>query len=394
MLGKKLQLGLTALTLAVVVSAGTHALWSQPATPTHPATISDQVATEDRVRKPGWWPTNGSFPSNAYVGAGTCAQCHADLVAAQSTTSMAKTATRAAASELLKQHPLSYKLGPYSYQATRGEAAATYSVADGANSYSTNLQWSFGIRMGQSYLFERNGGIFMAPLTYYPEHGAWDFTVDQAHSIPDSLEKAVGRHLLDSEVRGCFNCHNTAATTSDRFDPDHSTPGLTCEACHGPGADHVSAVKSGLAEQGNTMIMNPRHLNPVESIDFCGSCHRTWWDVTLSGSTGITSLRFPPYRLENSRCWGKGDARLTCVACHDPHRPLEREAAAYDSRCLACHINAAGAKSTVDHPGGACPVARKDCVSCHMQKFQVVDIPVKFTDHQIRVIRTSDAIPR
>ena len=47
-----------------------------------------------------------------------------------------------------------------------------------------------------------------------------------------------------------------------------------------------------------------------------------------------------------------------------------------------------------DHPGGACPVARKDCVNCHMQKFQVVDIPVKFTDHQIRVIRANDTIPK
>jgi len=54
-------------------------------------------------------------------------------------------------------------------------------------------------------------------------------------------------------------------------------------------------------------------------VDYCGSCHRTWWDVTLDESPGLKSLRFQPYRLENSRCWGKGDARLTCVACHDPH---------------------------------------------------------------------------
>jgi hypothetical protein len=384
----------TAIAVVVVTGIGSVDLWSQSATQTHPATISEQVATEDRLRKQGWWPTKGSFPASAYVGNGTCARCHADLVSMQRTTSMAETATRAAGSELLIQHPLSYKLGPYTYQAARRGETATYSVADGANSFSTSLRWAFGIRMGQSFLFERNGGIFMAPLTYYPEAGLWDFTVDQPHSVPDSLEKAVGRHLLDSEVRGCFNCHNTASTTSDRFDPEHSIPGLTCEACHGPGADHISAVKAGLAEQGNTMILNPRHFSPVESIDFCGACHRTWWDVTLSGSTGITSLRFPPYRLENSRCWGKGDTRLTCVACHDPHRPLEREAAAYDSRCLSCHMNSPRTKPAADHPGAACPVGRKECIRCHMQKYQVVDIPVKFTDHQIRVIRANDPIPK
>jgi hypothetical protein len=104
-------------------------------------------------------------------------------------------------------------------------------------------------------------------------------------------------------------------------------------------------------------------------------------------------MRFPPYRLENSRCWGKGDARLTCVACHDPHSPLQREAAAYDNKCLACHVNGPDAKPTSDHPGLPCPKARKDCSECHMPKYQVTDIPVKFTDHQIRVVRPNEAIP-
>jgi hypothetical protein len=248
--------------------------------------------------------------------------------------------------------------------------------------------------MGQSFLFEKNGGTFMAPLTYYPEPGVWDFTVDQPHAVPQSMEKAVGRHLTSAEVQGCFNCHNTASFTKDQFDPENSIPGVTCEACHGPAADHIAAVKAGLADQGTTMIMNPRHLNPVDAVDFCGSCHRAWWDVTLSGATGIKSLRFPPYRMENSRCWGTGDARLTCTACHDPHGALQREASYYDPRCLSCHVNSVGAKVTADHPGAACPVARKDCVSCHMPKARVEDIPVEFTDHQIRIVRSDAAIPK
>jgi hypothetical protein len=366
---------------------------AQPSTHARPATIGEQQATEDRLRKPGWWPTKGSFPLGDFVGDETCARCHADIFASQKSSSMAQTAARAPKSELLAKHPLNYKLGNYAYQASANGQTATYSLTDGTTSFSTPLQWAFGIRMGQSYLFEKNGGIYMAPLTYYPETAVWDFTVDQPHSVPESFDKAGGRHLLDSEVRGCFNCHNTAATTSDHFDPEHSRPGITCEACHGPAADHIAAATSGLAEQGTTLILNPRQLNPVDSVDFCGSCHRTWWDVTLSGATGLKSLRFPPYRIENSRCWGKGDARLTCVACHDPHKPLDRQAASYDQHCLSCHVNSAGAKPTADHPGAACRTAKKDCVSCHMPQYQVVDIPVKFTDHQIRVVRPNETIP-
>jgi hypothetical protein len=380
-------------TFALAPCIGCSTLWSQTAQ-SHPATLVQQLATEDRLRKPTWWPTKGSFRRSDFVGDAACAGCHAEIVGLQKSTSMAQTATRAEDSELLAKHPLTYKLGSYAYQAKTDGRVATYSVGDGSASFSTPLQWAFGIRMGQSYLFEKNGGIYMAPLSYYPAAGVWDFTVDQPHSAPDSFDKAIGRHLLDTEVRGCFNCHNTNATVSDRFDPQHSIPGVTCEACHGPGAYHVAAAGLGLAEQGSTMILNPGHLNPVDSVDFCGSCHRTWWDVTLSGATGLKSLRFPPYRLENSRCWGNGDERLTCLACHDPHRPLDQNDSSYDRRCLSCHVNSAGAKPTAEHPGAACPTAQKDCVSCHMPKYQVTDIPVKFTDHQIRVVRPNEQIPQ
>jgi hypothetical protein len=383
-----------AFTFALALCLGCLRLWSQIAAPPHPATLVEQLATEDRLRKSAWWPTKGSFGRSDFVGDAACARCHADIVAVQKSSAMAQTATRAEDSELLAKYPLTHNLGSFAYKAKRDGKTATYSVADGTSSFSATLKWAFGIRMGQSYLFEKNGGVYMAPLTYYPAVGAWDFTVDQPHSAPESFDKALGRHLLDDEVRGCFNCHTTAATVSDHFDPEHSTPGVTCEACHGPGAYHVAAAGMGFAEQGSTMILNPGHLSPVDSVDFCGACHRTWWDVTLSGATGLKSLRFPPYRLENSRCWGNGDPRLTCLACHDPHRPLNHDVGSYDPRCLSCHVNSVGAKPTADHPGAACPTARKDCVSCHMPKYQVVDIPVEFTDHQIRVVRPNEQIPQ
>ena len=56
--------------------------------------------------------------------------------------------------------------------------------------------------------------------------------------------------------------------------------------------------------------MNPSRLDPVESVDFCGACHRTWEDVVTNIGLGALNLRFAPYRLENSKCWGKPDARL------------------------------------------------------------------------------------
>ena len=58
----------------------------------------------------------------------------------------------------------------------------------------------------------------------------------------------------------------------------------------------------------------------------CGACHRTSADAVLPGLSkmGIINVRLQPYRLEKSRCWGKGNARLTCVGCHDPHVQVAR----------------------------------------------------------------------
>jgi hypothetical protein len=371
--------------LALAVGGADRSAWAQ-AESKPPETIADQLSTEERLRKPGWWPTKGSFPRDQFLGSAACAQCHFAIAKTQRESEMAQTATLAAKSEILKNHSLDHKLGPYSYRAEVHADGATYAVSDAARSISGPLTWTFGIMMGQSYFFDYNNHTYLVPLSFYPGTRAFGFTVDQPHSVPESLEKALGRPLTDEQILGCFNCHTTAATTDGHFDPQHSMPGVGCEACHGPGKSHVAAAITGFAGDGEKHILNPRTFKAVDLIDFCGACHRTWWDVTLGGLTGPRSLRFQPYRIENSRCWGKGDARLACIACHDPHRPLTGETSSYDQHCLACHVNGTDAKPTADHPGEPCKVARNDCAKCHMPQSEVIDIPVRFTDHQIRVV--------
>jgi len=161
------------------------------------------------------------------------------------------------------------------------------------------------------------------------------------------------------------------------------------------GRTHAAAMKSDAPQPGAQTIMNPKNLDPVASVDFCGACHRTWEDVVTAGFTriGTANARFAPYRLENSKCWRNPDARLTCVACHDPHQPLEHDPAAYDSRCLQCHVNQRGAKTTADHPGAACRIGTKDCTTCHMPKIESASQHSTFTDHWIRIVRAGKPYP-
>lgn len=92
-------------------------------------------------------------------------------------------------------------------------------------------------------------------------------------------------------------------------------------------------------------ITNPKYLFSAESADFCGVCDRTWADVAIGMpvNTGATHMCLQSYRLEMSRCRGKaGDARITYLACHDPHQLLVHELSDCDSRCLACRSGAKG----------------------------------------------------
>ncbi len=303
---------------------------------------------------------------------------------------MARAAVRAADAEILHQHDqLSFRLGPYREEiVTKGDKSVlTVTASDGAAPLSADLQWAFGVgHMGQTYVYEKNGSYYESHLTFFASSQDLNITPGQSLVTPGSLEDAAGRRMPPAESRACFACHTTASVTDNQLDVNGAVPGVTCEACHGPGASHVAAMKSGKLEQGAHLIMNPSRLDPVESVDFCGACHRTWEDAVTKGFIGLgaLTLRFAPYRLENSKCWGKPDARLTCVACHDPHQPLEHDPAAYDSRCLQCHVNQPGAKTTDDYPGAACPVSTKNCTTCHMPRIESSVQRSTFTDHWIR----------
>ena len=347
------------------------------------------LTTKEHVLSAGWWPTKSAPQRAEYSGPESCVECHPSEAAMQQTTPMAKACALATDSKALATHEhLGFRLGSYVYDLTRSGGRSVLSVGDGTRSVSAVLGWAFGEgEVGETYVFVRGGTFYEGRLSYFPVLQALDITPGQQRSIPSDIDRALGRPLEAEETRLCFGCHNTASSTAGRFDPSDLILGVTCEACHGPGARHVAAMKAGRTAEGLAHVLNPAKLHPVDSADFCGACHRTWADVMESGMEGVATIRFQPYRLELSRCWEKGDdPRITCIACHDPHRPLTRDLSSYDNLCLRCHLATEGSKRTSDHPGSACPRSTKDCVTCHMPKYEVPGTHTKFTDHRISIV--------
>ena len=368
-----------------------------------PSGLRAQTATEDRLLFRGWWPRHSSPAAEEYVGPAQCARCHPGKAATQKNTPMALTADLVADSSILASHDrLTFHAGRISYEVATAEGHNIYTVSDGARSISAPLTWSFGDgHIGQSWLFEQNAKFYESRVSYFDTLQALDFTPGRKLTEPQNLEQAMARPVSGSELVGCFACHTTGSTINEKFDRRRIIPGITCEACHGPGLTHAVAHEMAYL-QGQTwqtgqepdLIFDPGKLSPVDAVDFCGACHGTWWDVKLGGLTGLANIRAQPYRLEKSRCWGKkGDARLTCVACHDPHQELVRDFASYDRNCLSCHRTSISAMPATDHPGPACKVGTKNCASCHMPKIEDSGMHYTFTDHYIRVVRPGAPYP-
>jgi hypothetical protein len=362
-----------------------------------PQSSSISLPTELRVRGSGWWPTKGQPARAEYTGPDACTECHELKAETAQDTAMLHAATRASDSKSLRDHlNLPFQTGPFNYQLLTTPEKSSLTVGNATSSFSVDLLWALGSgHMGQTFIYQQNGRFYESRVSFYSATQALDITPGQQRTVPATLDNAAGRAIPPNETRLCFGCHTTASTTKNQFDPSASYPGVTCEACHGPGAQHIAAVRAKKEKRGGGSIFNPAQLARVDSVDFCGACHRTWQDV-VSGhliDAGIFNVRFAPYRLENSKCWAEGDARITCMACHDPHKPLSHDAASYDANCLACHASNAAEKKSANHPGAACPASPKNCVTCHMPKVKPPNLHSAFTDHWIRIALPNSAYP-
>jgi hypothetical protein len=376
------------LALGLAVFAAAHALGPDTNTAEAPAT------TREHLKQSAWWPTRQLADSSQVVGEATCAGCHAGIAHTQASSQMARTMMAAAESQFLTAHSENiFKYGSYRYTLSHTKGVVL-TVSDGAQATTAPLQWAFGSgEIAQGYVWWIKDQLYESRFNYYGSMHGFDQTPGRLADAPVSLDNAMGRKVAGFEARTCYACHASALTATEPLTAAHFQPGITCEGCHGPGRAHSEAQKAGNWDDVN--VVNPAHLSPAASVDFCGACHGTPKDVALMGFVGTLTVRFPAYRLEKSRCWGiSGDARLACFACHNPHQPLEKDAAAYDAACFRCH---AGGPATTTMAASAkqpaCPVAKDRCTSCHMPKVTLSGMHYAFSDHDIRIVKSGAGFP-
>jgi tetratricopeptide (TPR) repeat protein len=237
------------------------------------------------------------------------------------------------------------------------------------------------------------------------QESGWVRTTGHSVLADDPRAVALGKPLEAADgIYKCLYCHATAPSAAlKNIGPEAGDRGIGCERCHGPGGNHLEAVKVQFADPA---IVSPADASGEARIGLCGQCHGHHQESTLPHDDPFW-IRFQATTLAWSRCSVASNGALDCVTCHDPHHNAEQSAAHYEAKCLACHsrelpsaIPAGVAKKSAGQPlsrlsratpgplatRSVCPVSpAKGCLPCHMPSYRSEPLHADFADHYIRV---------
>lgn len=231
-----------------------------------------------------------------------------------------------------------------------------------------------GVR-GQSYLYWHGEQLFELPVSYWSNGARW---------INSPGYKDGTMNFTRAVTPRCLECHATYIQPlsldplTNRYDPKSLVTGISCERCHGPGADHVASERS--KTPAGEPILNPAKFPRDRQVELCALCHNGIrreefspafsfvpgkpLDNYLLPNTGEVAAHPDVHGnqvglLQKSRCY-LSSPNMSCSTCHDVHQP-ERPAAAYSDRCLSCHkVESCGMSKTMGHK------IADNCIDCHM----------------------------
>jgi predicted CXXCH cytochrome family protein len=376
-------------------------------------------------------------PAKGYLGATACKECHGAAYDAWSRSHHKLAMQPADATTVLGD----FKNAKFTYAGT----TSTFSTRGGKYFVRTDgpdgkladfeIKYTFGVDPLQQYLIELPGGRLQALGI------AWD-TRPKAqggqrwfHLYPDQkLHAGEPLHWAGVDQNWnfmCAECHSTALrknfdATKKTFATAWTEINVACEACHGPGADHVawaqakkigkaypgggnglvvalderrSVTWSPVASTGNAQRSVPRETS--REIVTCAVCHARAARISDEIATGKPlqdshrlarldeGLYYPDGQIRDevyewgsfvqSRMNAKG---VTCSDCHDPHSLSLRQPG--NAVCATCHQAAKyDAPSHTHHTKGSAGAA---CVACHMPTTTYMRIDARH-DHSLRIPR-------
>ncbi len=277
------------------------------------------------------------------------------------------------------------------------------------------VDYTIGSKWQQAYATQLpNGQIHVFPIQYSMLKKRWINywrSLDgpgTERSDPHSFERL---NSATSYQEKCAICHTSqlrnskgAGLESDGL--EFREPGVGCEMCHGPSADHVVSMESGEV-YGKPAAEPPIAFNRIESREFvaiCAQCHMQsslrehgphgelnysssgkfyqqspdvpFGEFTRKGfykDGRFSQTTFIVEALERTKCFRFGKA--SCGTCHDPHgHDFQKNPTsllypdAPDRMCTGCHTQFESKAATESHSHHAIVSEGSRCISCHMPR--------------------------
>lgn len=292
-----------------------------------------------------------------------------------------------------------------------------------------------------------NGEFERLPIMYHLGEKRWVHS-NGSFLAPDSEDFwSQSRGAVWNET--CLFCHNTGTQKNPVKGPKGNVVGykttvhelgISCEACHGPGGEHVEKERAlaGTNTRVASDVVNPAQLSVARRDDICARCHGAIfpnaqaWDFKThrdpfvpgldlstfnhffwsekeqlqiaSGKKAIphsrpeptdgrfwgdgtpltTSLEFNGMAL--SGCYQNGKGAMSCLSCHtmhgkDPNFLLKPEMGSNEA-CYQCHQDYRS--KLAQHTRHGADSAGSQCASCHMPH-QVYSLMGTHVSHRIQI---------
>lgn len=371
-----------------------------------------------------------------YVGASTCGTCHTQTYARWKESSHSRMTRPAAPANVVGD----FEQASWTLPGETEPAARMY--REGAEHYMAlrdprrgvmvpfHIDYVVGFQYRQTYLTREAGGVLrrlplewsLARKEYFPY---WNFQEGTPPSMDDLWQQMTT--LNSAWNLFCARCHTTHLQIEAK-DENHTRAqvrwvddGIACEACHGPGGQHVNYfahnyvnrlaafVNNRLRGQPVAFIANPSKLSRGQDLSTCARCHgpdisRATTEIyrvyepgySREGRINDLSKYFKQFPLQPGRkaetveVWDDGTpkgigmvfrsfvesacyekAQVRCYDCHDPH---DNKRAAGDgllepspqsnAYCLNCH--GALRDRVAEHSHHKAGSAGSYCYDCHM----------------------------
>jgi len=194
-----------------------------------------------------------------------------------------------------------------------------------------DISYVIGGYTRKAEFIDKDGYILTTGMTSFAVQ--WNLSFPPSGTSPGFVDYEPDAAARMAYAYSCFACHTTGPLPLDENSPQFQEnrpgfagtwreAGVQCEACHGPGSNHIPDPGA-------------RGIFVDSAASACGKCHSR-------GDDPAVILAMGGY-IQNYQQWPElrasgGHSSFSCTVCHNPHRSANYDLDnAIRNQCSNCH---------------------------------------------------------